>query len=494
MRATKRPQTPSQERAAYGQHENIQAVMDAAFGNTAGAALGAKFDVFVDNFLPKCSKFDIASFIRIAGKKSRNNTSSHMIRRLPDIARKLDSMASSTWKYKDIAFIMYGLQSCKESDDGYLTIMSTMSKIVTRTAERDEAILSQSLAMILYGLRSNKFKQKESREMLSCLHRIAIKCQEPFGAQAVGNALYGLQGMSSDNAEVRSVVRALSGQVERCREPLGAQAVANALYGLQGMSSDNAEVRSLLRALSGQVERCREPLSAQAVGNALYGLAGVLGVDEGRDLGLHLMRTFLGLHRNGVLVSSDFVYLGQSVVMVLPLLKDHLTEEEVKECELIISDIEIKSHAPDEDGDSLLKDSFQSRSEQHMHSATVKAFAGSKLRVSHNEHLFGLFECDIVVRVPRVVDTSIEEGGRGDGRDPVGEREEQSLVINIEVDGVHHRREKKKRFCKMRDEYLVSRGVVIERMEVSTLRAMSEQEVEEWVLDITAKAMVSRCT
>ena len=134
--------------------------------------------------------------------------------------------------------------------------------------------------------------------------------------------------------------------------------------------------------------------------------------------------------------------------------------------------------------------SFQSRSEQHMHSATVKALAGSKLRVSHNEHLFGLFECDIVVRVPRAVDACIEEGGRGDGRDPVGEREEQSLVINIEVDGVHHRRERKKRFCKMRDKYLVSRGVVIERMESSTLRRMSEQEVEEWVLGITAKVLL----
>ena len=122
-----------------------------------------------------------------------------------------------------------------------------------------------------------------------------------------------------------------------------AQEVGNALYGLQGMSSDNAEVRSLVRALSGQVERCREPLDPQSAGNALYGLVGLLGVDEGRDLGVYLMQTYLGLHRNGVVVSSDCVYLGQSVVMVFPLLKDHLTEKEVEECERIISDIEIKS-------------------------------------------------------------------------------------------------------------------------------------------------------
>ena len=70
------------------------------------------------------------------------------------------------------------------------------------------------------------------------------------------------------------------------------------------------------------------------------------------------------------------------------------------------------------------------------------------------------------------------------------ERGEQSLLINIEVDGVHHWQEKKKRFCRLRDEYLQSRGVVIARIEVSALSAMSEHEVEKWVLDMTAKALM----
>jgi hypothetical protein len=70
-----RPQRASQGRAIYGQNKNIQAVMEAEFGNTSRDALGAKFDAFVDVFLPKCSKYDISNFIRIAGKKSGNNTS-----------------------------------------------------------------------------------------------------------------------------------------------------------------------------------------------------------------------------------------------------------------------------------------------------------------------------------------------------------------------------------------------------------------------------------
>ena len=64
------------------------------------------------------------------------------------------------------------------------------------------------------------------------------------------------------------------------------------------------------------------------------------------------------------------------------------------------------------------------------------------------------------------------------------------MIINIEVDGVHHRREKKKRFCRLLDEYLQSRGVVIARIEVSTLSAMKEHEVQDWLLDVTAKALL----
>ena len=278
MRETKRHQTAPQKEKKYA--PNIQVAMDAALGNASGGALGSKFDAFVDELLADCTKSDIANFMRIAGKRSRNNTALHMIRRLPDIATKLDSMASSVWSYREISFTIYGLQCCRESDDGYLMIMLTMSKIATWTAKRGEMIQSQNLSMLLYGLRSNKFKQRESKKMLSCLHKIAVNCKETLNGQAVGNALYGLQGMSSDDEDVRSLIRALSGQVERCSEPLRAQHVGNALYGLQGMSSDNEDVRSLVRVLSGQVERCSEPLRAQEVGNALYGLQGMSSDNE----------------------------------------------------------------------------------------------------------------------------------------------------------------------------------------------------------------------
>ena len=193
---------------------------------------------------------------------------------------------------------------------------------------------------MLYGLRSNRFKHQKSKKMLSCLPRIVEKCREPLDAQAVGNALYGLQGMSSDDADVRSLVRVFAGHVERCREPLDVQAVGNALYGLQGMSSDDADVRSLVRVLVGQVERCREPLSTQNVGNALYGLQGMFNAADGQGLGSYMLKSFITLHKVAVDYTPESIACGRSVVMCLPLLRDHLTLSDVKECERIITDIE----------------------------------------------------------------------------------------------------------------------------------------------------------
>jgi very-short-patch-repair endonuclease len=73
--------------------------------------------------------------------------------------------------------------------------------------------------------------------------------------------------------------------------------------------------------------------------------------------------------------------------------------------------------------------------------------------VSSNEFLFSIFESDLVLRVP-IADEICSS----------------NLIVNIEVDGIHHRREKKKRFCMLRDKYLRSQGVVIDRIEASTLR------------------------
>ena len=126
VQKTEKRQQPTSSQAPIKRALNIREARDALFANTAGGTFGAKFDAFVDEILPDCGIADIANFVRIAGKSSRDITASHTVRRLPDVACRLESLASSAWKFKEISFILHGTQSCKESNDGYLRIMMTM--------------------------------------------------------------------------------------------------------------------------------------------------------------------------------------------------------------------------------------------------------------------------------------------------------------------------------------------------------------------------------
>ena len=64
------------------------------------------------------------------------------------------------------------------------------------------------------------------------------------------------------------------------------------------------------------------------------------------------------------------------------------------------------------------------------------------------------------------------------------------FVINIEVDGIHHRQGRKINFCKMRDAHLKSRGVVVHRIDASLVTKMNDNRLEQWLLDVTAESLL----
>jgi very-short-patch-repair endonuclease len=81
-----------------------------------------------------------------------------------------------------------------------------------------------------------------------------------------------------------------------------------------------------------------------------------------------------------------------------------------------------------------------------------------------------------VLRVPIVNDSSSSQLREG------------ILTVDIEIDGIHHKQEKKKRFCMLRDKYLEAQGVVIERIDASVLRRMEDKEVKDWIQERVAEA------
>ena len=60
-------------------------------------------------------------------------------------------------------------------------------------------------------------------------------------------------------------------------------------------------------------------------------------------------------------------------------------------------------------------------------------------------------------------------------------------IINIEVDGLTHKREKGIRYQMLRDKYLKSRGVLVERMRSEDLWRMNSGQLELWIHQTVAK-------
>jgi hypothetical protein len=371
---------------------------------------------------------------------------------------------------------LHGMRKMNSDSTEVRAMLSALAPKVNSCGESFDAF---AICNCLYSMQGMCSDSAEVRAMLSALAPKVEGCKKTFNAQNMGFCLYGMQGMSSDHAEVRALLLALVPKVENCSEALNAQQVGNCLYGMQTMNSDSAEVCALLSALMHKVENCREALDAQAVGYGLYGLQGM------RDESAYM--TILDfLYDNAMIIAGDaasckllscvdLVFLGQHLALTLPKLQEVLKDryERWNSINVMITD-ELIKRRDDLDPYFSCAD-FRSIAEQRVYAIAKVAIENSSLLISSNEYLFNLFESDVVLRVSNTDGISISQSNKID------------LIINIEVDGMNHKQEKK-RFCTLRDVFLKSKGVVIERIETSALRRMNDKEVKEWVQERVKEA------
>ena len=462
------------------------------------------FANFIEEKLPECSISNIALFVRLAGKKSASKSHVLLRQHLPGIASRLQKLShSSSWRLNDISSVIYGLQCLTAEDPGYLDIVGTVTKIAGGILLKKNTLSSKNLSMLMYGLRQNSCNEQLSRNFLKVVAKIVLQCKETLSAQAVGNslyglqsmsnncievitlvsaltvkvkgcaeifsaqelsnALYGLQGMSSDNIEVRGLLSALIPKIHSCRESFGAQAVGNSLYGLQGMSCGSVEVRAVIQALTVKVKGCKEPLNAQAASNALYGLQRSM-----RSSCSHPLLDTLLLHfRNSakesknfqLLTYEDIKALGQGFAFSLPTLHDNLDSIKYRKWELLSQSVDNVLSTRKCDTQSM--DRLPSVLEQRFQAIVLKINFAPDYHLSFNESLFHLFEGDMVLRIPIMVN--------------------ENRVINFEIDGTFHLRMKKINFCLLRDKYLQSRGVMIERLPTARFIRMRDDDVAKWI-------------
>ena len=262
--------TAHNDSTRYVDHEQLRLEIKSIFSGRIVSQ--AKFDRFMRERLSDSNSQIIADFMRMSGKKTGNAsvTKKHLL----NISRQIEKTSASTrWDYRNVSFVMYGIQSFDESNAGYMSILTTMAKI-TNLLNKNPSPLpdSQNISMFISGLQNNRGTEENTNAAIQVLTTMVDRCKDTFTTQSISTCFYALQELKSSNPYVRTLLTALVQQVKKCRVPLDSQAVSSAMYGLQGMSSEHIEVREVLTALLPKIIQCTQSLNTQGIGNSLYGL------------------------------------------------------------------------------------------------------------------------------------------------------------------------------------------------------------------------------
>jgi len=253
------------------------------------------------------------------------------------------------------------------------------------------------------------------------------------------------------------------------------------LHELQGMRSNSSEVDHELSALAIKLATFKKDFSAQALSNVLFGLQGIIWISSTSDF--TSIMTFLDRHISMIVASfsrstegskkqsngskvdtKELVTLCQSLTLFLPETSIFHDMREYKNMHLLNASIMEELISRRQKGDGYYKPlETQSKMKERMHEVVKKRFDDTRVEVHSNVHLFDLFESDVIILIP-------SDGDRSD------------TTINIEVNDIDHKNEKKRIFCERKDKYLKSKDIFVLRMDAFRMNEMKDIEVEDWMM------------
>jgi hypothetical protein len=247
------------------------------------------------------------------------------------------------------------------------------------------------------------------------------------------------------------------------------------------MRSDSSEADRELSALAMKLTTFRKDFSTQALSNVLVGLQGIIWISSTPDFAS--IMTFLN-RQVGMTVESfsrstegskkqfkgskistkDLVTLCQSLTLFLPETSIFHDMKEYKNLHILNASIMEELISRRRKGDAYHKPlETQSKIKERVHKIAKKRFEDTGVEVRSNVQLFHLFESNVIILIP-------SDGDRSD------------TTINVEVNDVDHKNERKRTFCERKDKYLKSKGVFVLRMDASRMNEIEDIELVEWIM------------
>jgi hypothetical protein len=233
------------------------------------------------------------------------------------------------------------------------------------------------------------------------------------------------------------------------------------------MKGDSEEARPVLKALVPRVYGCQELLRVREISNAVYGLQGMV-----HQLETSLLIDFLIRKMEEAISETDqltrlptsaLFHLCQMLTLTFSDTSASMGLKSSKWSSIMALANRELAGRRDNDDPFFTPVKVRSTDEGRVHSVVKTLLDKSKILISFNGYLFGLFETNLVLKVPT--------------GDNVGH-----FFLNIEMIGVYHKQQKRERFCSIRDRYLRSQGVIIVKADSLTLRQMDDGELMMWLL------------
>jgi hypothetical protein len=250
--------------------------------------------------------------------------------------------------------------------------------------------------------------------------------------------------------------------------------------------TDCSEANALLVILMLKVVHCKDRLTPGNISRALYGIHWMEGMLTGKEYRSVLEFFYENINRitfgkDGItpqldaLILENLLALHESITFSLPQLEKALRLNHYKSWEKINRLLADEVTSRRRGGcDYFTPKGKHSEPEKKINGVAVRICEGSEVMVKSNEYLFDLFKCDLIFKMPVA-----------DMLDPT---QTSALTLNIETDGMTHTQNKNRIFCRRRDQFLMSKGVVVVRIDSASVTSMSSLELEEWMRSEFSKA------
>ena len=367
-----------------------------------------------------------------------------------------------TLQSRDMGKTLFGLQRMSgDSNEMRIFLSSLTLRLETCTDVR-----ATDLSNALYGLQRMRNNSDCVHELVCALAAKLMECNDVFTNEMISNALYGLQGMTSGDSDLDLLLPLLTKKIKDSKDDFTIQDVGNSLYGLQSMNSDCPHVIALIQVLTTKIRYCEDDFTVFTLGNALYGLQGVLVIPE-TNLILRLLykqskKLYNRTSQFTLIETKEFIRFGQSVLLILPFLREEPSVKYIFNKLEKISD-HLMNELDERKSKNTLSEIIPSVQELKMQKLVKNSLSNSNFSITFNEYAVDFFDVDIVLR-----------------NNDESEDESNKSMICIFIDEFDYNVEKTERFLSLRDEYFLSNGIIFDHIKADLLYDMTEKELKIW--------------